>query len=126
MTVSPEVVSALVGAFLPALVSIVVRSSWPGWAKGVTAVASSAVAGVVVAWTSGEFTGQTLATCVGAALAASQVFYATFWRPTGIGPAIERATQPSEPPGPPTVEAGGTGFQAELAAPTSDATSRRR
>ena len=41
-----------------------------------------------------------------------------------LGAAVGPPSYGTKPP--PTIEAGGTGFQAELAAPTSDATSRRR
>jgi VIT1/CCC1 family predicted Fe2+/Mn2+ transporter len=84
--------SALVGALLPALVAFVNREHWPAWAKGLTAVASSVVAGGVTAWLSDGFTGKTwlqsALIVVGAALAS----YRLWWHPTGVAPAIERAT----------------------------------
>mgnify|MGYP001606331917 CR=1 FL=1 len=89
-----EMLSALVGAFLPALVAVVNQAHWPSWAKGVVVVASSIVAGLVTAWLSGQLTGLRWTESALIIAGAAVVAYRHFWQPTGIGPAIERATTP--------------------------------
>jgi len=90
----PQAISAAVGFVLPLLVSVVNRSYWPGWVKGVVVILSSLVAGVVTAWATEGLTGKSIVESVlvvgGAAIAA----YKLFWQPTGIGPALEKATEP--------------------------------
>lgn len=93
---SLELVSAIVGYLAPALVSVVVRSNWASWVKGIVALVSSVVIGFVVALVSGELNGTGVATAIAVVFAASQVAYKTWWQPTGIGPAIEEKTQPAE------------------------------
>lgn len=92
----PQAISAAVGFLLPLLVSVVIRSSWPGWAKGCVVIASSIVAGVVTAWASGDLTGKTITECVIVVVSFAIGAYKAFWQPTGIGPALERATEPGK------------------------------
>lgn len=83
-----------IGAIMPVLVSVVVRSNWPGWVKGLVAVVASIVFGAISAATAGDLTGATLLQGFLIVMAASQLAYQLFWKTTGIGPDIERATQP--------------------------------
>ncbi len=93
---SDAVVALVVGALLPMLISVVVRSAWPGWLKGAVAVGSSIVAGAVTAWATGQLSSaQGLMQTVVIIFGASMTTYKMFWQPTGIGPAVERATQPA-------------------------------
>ena len=92
---SLEMLSALVGVFLPALVAVVNRSHWPSWAKGVVVVASSIAAGAVTAWLSGQLTGLRWTESALIIAGAAVVAYRHFWQPTGIAPAIEQATTPT-------------------------------
>lgn len=90
-------VALVVGSLLPMLVAVVVRSSWPAWVKGAVAVGSSLVAGTVTALATGELgTAKGWVQSIVIVFGASMVTYKAFWQPTGIGPAIERATQPAE------------------------------
>lgn len=83
--------SALVGALLPALVALVNREHWPAWAKGLTAVASSAVAGGVTAWLSGDLTGATWLQSTLIVAGATLASYRLWWHPTGVAATIEQA-----------------------------------
>lgn len=89
-----ETLSALVGSLLPMLVAVVNRSHWAPAVKGLVVVASSIVAGGVTAWINGSLTGlrwtESALIVAGSAVAA----YKLWWQPTGIGPAIEKATTP--------------------------------
>lgn len=95
INISEIQIPAIVGTVLSLVISVVVRSYWPGWVKGVVVIGSSLVAGFASAWITGRLTGANWigdAFVIGAFAVAS---YKGFWQPTGIGPAIERATQPA-------------------------------
>lgn len=93
-----QLVAAVVGALMPALIAVVVRSTWPGWLKGVVAIGSSVVAASVTAFATGQFTtAKGWVETIVLVVAASQVMYRVWWQPSGIGPAIERATEPTKP-----------------------------
>lgn len=100
-----ELWSVVVGVILPGLVAIVNRSAWVGWVKGLIALVSSLLAAVGTAWLHGELTGAsfTPGTWLHSALfivVATFGSYQVLWRPTGWGPAIERATEPGPAPEP--------------------------
>lgn len=87
-------VSALIGFLLPLLVAVIIRSNWPGWVKGLVVIGSSAVAGALTAWAQGKFS-ENWSQNIGTILILAIASYKLFWQPTGIGPALERATQPA-------------------------------
>lgn len=92
---SLEMLSALVGGFLPMLVAVVNRSTWAPAVKGLVVVASSIAAGAVTAWLSGQLTGLRWTESALIIAGAAVVAYRHFWQPTGIAPAIEQATTPN-------------------------------
>lgn len=87
-----------IGAIIPALVAVVVRSSWPGWVKALIALLSSVAGGVIAAAAAGDLTGASLLQGALVVLAASQAFYRLWWKPSGIAGSIERHTQPVQAP----------------------------
>lgn len=91
---SLEMLSALVGSLLPMLVAVVNRAHWASWVKGVVVLLSSAAAGAVTAWLNGQLTGLRWTEAAFIIATSAVVTYKTFWQPTGIGPAIEKATTP--------------------------------
>ena len=91
---SLEMLSALVGSLLPMLVAVLNRSHWAPAVKGLVVVLSSVAAGAVTAWLNGSFTGLRWTESAFVVATAAVVAYRTFWKPTGIAPAIERATTP--------------------------------
>ena len=90
------IASGAIGWVMPLLVAVVVRSKWPNWVKGVVALLTSVILGAVSVATAGDLSNPTdwLAAAI-TVLTASQVAYHTWWKPTGIAPAIERNTQPT-------------------------------
>jgi VIT1/CCC1 family predicted Fe2+/Mn2+ transporter len=91
---SLEMLSALVGSLLPMLVAVVNRSHWAPAVKGLVVVVSSIVAGAVTAWLNGQLNGLRWTESALIIAGAAVVAYKHFWQPTGIAPAIERATTP--------------------------------
>lgn len=89
-----DLASGVAGVLLPALIAVVVRSNWPSWAKGVVAAGSSIVMGFLVALLSGQLDGKTWMQSALVIFGAAQVAYKVWWEPTGIAPAIEKATTP--------------------------------
>lgn len=90
---SVQMISAMVGSLLPLLVAVVNRSHWAPWAKGAVVIVSSLAAGVVTSWLTGELTGKTLAESALIVAGSAVAAYKLFWQPTGIAPALERATE---------------------------------
>jgi hypothetical protein len=81
--------AAIVGFFLPALVSIVNRAEWKPWVKAVVALASAVLVGTVTALLSNSFDGTTWLQSIGIVFAASQVAYHTWWKGSEISSVIE-------------------------------------
>lgn len=88
-------VSLIIGTLLPLLVSVVVRSKWSSWLKGLVVLATSIVAGLLSAWAQHKLTDNWAANTLVILILAIGT-YKLFWQPTGIGPAIEKATQPQD------------------------------
>ncbi len=87
------ITSIVVGSLLPNLIAIIVQPRWRSEARGLATFAICVVAGLLIALLQGQIgSGQDVATSVVAVLITSQVLYQTLWRPSGIAPAIEKAT----------------------------------
>jgi VIT1/CCC1 family predicted Fe2+/Mn2+ transporter len=86
--------SAVVGAVLPLLIAVVVRSHWTSQLKGAVTVASCLLVGGVTALVSGYLDGISIMRSVLVVLFSTVLTYATLWYPSGIAPAIEEATTP--------------------------------
>jgi hypothetical protein len=91
-----DMLSAIVGALLPALVATINRSRWPAWAKGLVMLGSSVAVGAATAALTGDLTGKTWAQSALIVGGAATAAYRLWWHPTGIGSMIERATEPKE------------------------------
>jgi hypothetical protein len=92
--------SLIVGFLMPTVVAVVQRDHWPNWARSLVMFASSLIAGAGTAvlqnhdaFTAKNWLNATL--LVGVAAIAS---YHGFWKPTGVAPAIERATGKAKDP----------------------------
>lgn len=85
-----ETWSALVGALLPALVSVVNRYDWKSWIKALIAFGTSVLAGTVTALLAGDFTGLNWLAAIGIVFGTSQVAYITWWKGSGITKSIEQ------------------------------------
>lgn len=85
--------SSLVGSVLPAAVAAINKSTWSAQVKGIVAIIVSILAGGVTAYLNDAFTGQEVVRSVLIVAVLSQVTYQTYWKPSRIAPAIERATE---------------------------------
>jgi hypothetical protein len=93
-----ELASTFVGVLLPALIATVVQAKWPSWVKGIVAALSSIAVGLFIAWLTGDLTGKSWLQSALIVFGAAQAAYKFWWLPTGIGPAIEKATSPEAKP----------------------------
>lgn len=83
----------VVGSLLPNLIAVIVQPGWRREVRGLATFGVCVVAGLLIALLEGRLgDGRDVAASVVAVLIASQVLYQTLWRPSGIAPAIERAT----------------------------------
>jgi len=85
-----EMVSVLVGFFLPAFIAVVVQTSWRSELKGVVAFLACAVAGGATAYLGGALTGKGVGEAVVLVLFAGLGAYKLFWHPSGLAGLIER------------------------------------
>ena len=85
--------SIVVGSLLPNLTAVIVQARWRAEVRGLVTFGVCVVAGLLIAVLQGQIgNGRDVATSVTAVLITSQVLYQTLWKPSGIAPAIERAT----------------------------------
>jgi hypothetical protein len=84
-----------VSAIMPLIVAFVVQSHWPKEAKGAVALAASILAGVGSVYLGGANLRE-VGVVIPAVLIASQASYHTFWKPTGLAPAFEQASNANE------------------------------
>lgn len=103
MSLDPQFLYSVImgSALVPNIVSVIVRSHWAGWVKGVIVIATSLVIGSITVWANGQITHGPITfnewltdffLVGGAAVAA----YRLFWQSTGIGPKLEAATSPKQ------------------------------
>jgi hypothetical protein len=84
---------AVAGAILPPLLAIVIQPRWRAELKGLVALAVCCAVALAICWLAGDLSReQDVATAILTVFGVAQALYATYWRPSGIAPAIERAT----------------------------------
>lgn len=84
--------SALLGAVLPALIAVVVRRNWSSERKGITALAICIIAGAALTAAMGRLDPKDIATSTLIVFTIAQILYQTYWRPSGIADTIEYRT----------------------------------
>src|SRR5690606_34373649 len=84
--------SAVLGAIMPAITSLVIQSTWSSQTKGVVSAAISVVIGLIATWIAGHWNSEDLTTSILTVFFVGTVLHRNFWNTSGIGPAIERAT----------------------------------
>ncbi|MGV9427046.1 hypothetical protein ACWDO7_22520 [Streptomyces sp. NPDC003656] len=89
-----ELWAAALGYLLPPVIAVVAQPRWHGWAKGLLMLLVAGADGVGTAYFNDELTARPVVTGVLTAAVAIGLAYHTLWRPSGIAPAIERATSP--------------------------------
>lgn len=85
--------STVVGFALPPVLSVVMRAQWRPETKGLAAFAACLIAAAGTVWLRGDLRhGADLASSFLLIFSGAIATYRLYWRPTGIAPAIERAT----------------------------------
>jgi hypothetical protein len=85
--------SGVVGTILPPLLAVLIQPGWRREVKGLVALLVCCLIALVICWLAGDLTREAdLATTVLTVFGVAQVLYATYWKPSGIAPAIERRT----------------------------------
>lgn len=90
--------NALVGAVLPAVIAFINQYHWSPQAKGIVSLLVSILAAGGTAWFNGAFTGRGVLSSILVVATLAYNTYRTFWQPSGIAPAIEKATSGSKTP----------------------------
>jgi hypothetical protein len=86
--------NALVGVLLPMVIAFVNQAHWSPTAKGIVSLILAIVAAGGTAWFNGAFTGRGVLSSILVVATLAYNTYRTFWQPSGIAPAFERATTP--------------------------------
>lgn len=85
--------STIVGFGLPPVLAVVMQAGWRSEIKGVIAFAACLVAASGTVWLQGDLeSGTDLTTSFLLVFTGAIGTYRLYWRPSGIAPAIERAT----------------------------------
>lgn len=84
--------SALLGSLMPAVIALIIRRDWSSEVKGIAALALCLVAALALAAAMGHLNMEDYARSALIVFTLAQVLYATYWRPSGIAPEIERVT----------------------------------
>ena len=84
--------SALVGALMPAAIALVTQRVWAAETKGLVAATLCLAAGALVAFTQDALDPTDLLRSCLIVFTLAQILYQTFWKPSGIAPAIEART----------------------------------
>lgn len=86
--------TAVVGFLLPNAVAIVNRPGFSPAVKGLITLVVCIIAGGGTAWFNDAFTGRGIVSSCLVVAVMTLVSYQNLWKPSGITPAIERATSP--------------------------------
>ncbi|MFI1165664.1 hypothetical protein ACH4UM_19115 [Streptomyces sp. NPDC020801] len=92
-----ELWAAALGYVLPLAIAFVNQPRWVSWVKGTLMLVVATGDGLGTAYFGDQFHGKPIVTCVLTAAIAIGVAYHTVWKPSGIAPALERATSPGGP-----------------------------
>lgn len=84
--------SAVLAYFMPAVTSLVIRRSWGPEAKGIAAMIVSLVLGTAAAYVAGLWDAGNVTRSILIVFFLGVFMHRQFWKPSGIGPAIERVS----------------------------------
>ena len=90
---SPEAIAAIIGLFMPIVVSLLKRPTWPTWARLAVAGAVSLVVGVISTAVSGDLhldEPGNIFTSAAAAFTAATVVYKAWFQATPINEKLEQ------------------------------------
>lgn len=82
----------LVGAGMPLLIAFLNQSRWSKPVRGIVAVLACLLAAAVTVWLRGELDVANWTKTAMVITGVAMVSYHTWWKPSSIGPRVERAT----------------------------------
>lgn len=86
----------IVGFFTPPVVAVIQQPKFSDAAKAVVTFLFCMLTAGVTVWLEGRLTGQRFVTAALIILVTAITAFKGLWKPTGVAPAIERATTPSQ------------------------------
>ncbi len=84
--------SAIIAFFVPLAVSVLNQSKWSAQLKAIAFFGVSIVAAAGTAYFQGDFTGKRWLDSALIVVAAAAAFYHGWWKPSGVAPTLEKAT----------------------------------
>lgn len=84
--------NGIIGFIMPVVLSVIIQSRWPEWAKSVVAFAACLIAGYGTAYFAGNLTNVDIITGALVVFTVAISTYYGLWKPSGVAPAIRRAT----------------------------------
>ena len=84
--------SLIVGFFTPPVLAIIQQGGWSSRVRAVVAFGAALVAGAGTAYFQGDLTGRRFVEAALVVLVAAIATYQSFWKPTGVAPAIQKVT----------------------------------
>lgn len=91
--------SMLVGFAAPPVVALVNSSNWRPWTRALVTAVICVLIGGMTAYLTGDLSGRRWISAALVVATAAILSYRAYWRPSGIAPALERATSPGPRPG---------------------------
>lgn len=93
--------SGLVGTFLPMVIAVILQKSWSTPFKAVASLLTCLAAATVTTAAQGKLDPKNWTESAAIVFTAAMVSFHSFWKPTGIADAVEKATSKttSVPPG---------------------------
>jgi hypothetical protein len=88
-----EMYSLLVGFFLPPALAVIQQQRFSTKLRAVIAFVACVIAGAGVAFFQGDLTGKRFVSGALIVMTVGLATYRNFWKPTGVTPAIESATE---------------------------------
>lgn len=86
--------SLIVGTLAPLVIAVIQQPRWPVAFRSVVAVTLCVLLGLGTTYFNGGLDGRPAVSSILVVIVAALATYQSFWRPTGIVPAVEAATSP--------------------------------
>lgn len=83
-----------VAVFLPLLIAIINKYTWPSEVKAIVAFGVCMIVGGIFLFFDGRFNLQNIGLTLGSCFIVAATFFARFWNPMGTAPTIERNVNP--------------------------------
>lgn len=84
--------NGIIGFGMPIILSVLIQSRWPEWAKSLVAFVACLVAGYGTAYFAGNLDGRDWVSGALVVFTVAIASYYGLWKPSGIAPAIRRIT----------------------------------